>query len=595
MTLIEESRRLVPGGSFLIEEFPPEALFSPDNLDEEHRMIQETARRFMLEEVLPKNQRIEEKEPGLMVSLLRKAGELGLLGAEFPEEYGGLGLDRLSTMLITEEFARQGSWAVSIGGHCGIGSLPIVYFGTPEQRQKYLPRLATGELLACYALTEPHSGSDALAARTRAELTPDGKHYLLNGQKMWITNAGFADIFIVFAKVDGQHFTAFIVEKGFPGISTGAEEKKMGLLGSSTRAVVLENCQVPVENVLGEIGKGHKIALNILNIGRFKLGAGAIGSCKHVINDSIRYALQREQFGRPIAEFGAIQHKLAQMVVLTWVGESMNYRTAGLIDNALKSVDRNDYAGILRNIEEYAAECAILKVMNSESLDFCVDEMVQIYGGYGYSKEYPAEQAYRDSRINRIFEGTNEINRLTIVGMLLKRSMAGRLPLLDALMEVQQELEKGYVGEPLPGLLGRERSLVAAAKKATLLCAGLVVNAVGFDSPEEKHQEVLMGVADMVMEVYAQDSALLRCLKLAGQRGLEGIPMQLDILRTFLNDSGQRLLTGGMNLLAAVLPEGEREAPLAHLRQLLGQPPVDTVAMRRRIARRVLEEGKYVV
>ncbi|MCE7873696.1 acyl-CoA dehydrogenase [bacterium CPR1] len=589
------SVQTVPGGNFLVEESSPKELFTPDELSEEHRMIMDTARRFMLDEVMPKAEQLEKCDLELLVKLLKKSGELGLLGAEIPEEYGGMGLDLLSSMLISEEIGRLASWSVSVGGHAGIGTYPVLYFGNEEQRKKWLPLLATGELISSYGLTEPHSGSDALAARTKAELSEDGQHYILNGSKMWITNAGFADLMMVFAKVDGTQFSCFIVDTKSPGFTLGAEEKKLGLKGSSTRGVTLENVKVPRENLVGEVGKGHKIALNVLNIGRFKLGAWCISGSKFALNDAIKYAKERTQFGKHLAEFGALQEKFGQMVTLIWVGESMNYRTAGLIEKALTSVDKKDSQAVLRGIEEYAAECAILKVWGSEALDYVVDECVQIFGGYGYSQEYPAERPYRDSRINRIFEGTNEINRLTITGTLLKRTMSGRLNLMDALVEVQKELEGGVSPAPGTGPLAREKTLVQASKSGALLCAGVAINAIGMDSPEEKHQEALMRISDLVMEVFAQESAWLRCQKLIDSRGEDKVQMQIDITRTYVNDSVDKVRRIGRNLLATV-SEGEAlEESLEQLDRLLKHTPINTVRTRRRIAERVLEAGRYQV
>ncbi|MEW6281738.1 MAG: acyl-CoA dehydrogenase family protein [Candidatus Eremiobacterota bacterium] len=578
-----------------MEEFPPEDLFTPDELTEEHRMIQDTARRFMLDQVMPNAEQLEKNDLELLVKLLKKAGDLGLLGAEIPEEYGGMGLDLLSSMLISEEIGRLASWSVSVGGHGGIGTYPVLYFGSEEQKKKWLPQLAAGTLLSSYALTEPHSGSDALAAKTRAVLSEDGQHYVLNGSKMWITNAGFADLMMVFAKVDGEKFSCFIVDTGTPGLSTGAEEKKMGLKGSSTRAVTLENVKVPKENLVGEIGKGHKIALNVLNIGRFKLGAWAVAGSKFALNDTIKYMQERTQFGKFLHEFGALQEKIGEMVTRIWVGESMNYRTAGLIERSLKAAESGDAMAKLKAVEEYAAECAMLKVWGSEAMDFVVDECVQIFGGYGYSAEYPAERPYRDSRINRIFEGTNEINRLTITGMLLKRTMDGRLNLMDALVEVQKELESGKPPEAGSGPIARERALVHASRSATLLCAGMAINAVGMDRPEEKHQEVLMRIADLVMEVYAQDSAWLRCQKLIQDRGEEKVQMQIDITRTYIDGSVEKVRSIGRRLLAAVAEGEALEEALGQLDHLLKHTPINTVRTRRRIAERVVEAGRYQV
>ncbi|MCA9791247.1 MAG: acyl-CoA dehydrogenase family protein [Candidatus Eremiobacteraeota bacterium] len=594
MTIAQDNATQYAGGSFLLEDFPPEELFTPDELSEEHRMIRATAERFMLEEVMPNVDRIESKDLDFMRSVLRKAADLGLLGAEIPERYGGLALDLLSLMLIGEQISRLASFSVSFGAHAGIGTAPVLYFGNEQQKSKYLPMLASGELLSSYALTEPHSGSDALAARTKAVLSEDGTHYILNGNKMWITNGGFADLSMVFAKVDGDKFTCFIVETAWEGFAPASEEKKMGLNGSSTTGLVLENVKVPVENVVGEIGKGHKVALNVLNIGRFKLGAWCIAGAKFAINDAISYARERTQFGKHLHEFGAIKQKFGQMLVYTWIGDAMNYRTAGLIDRSLKALDPEDYSGILKGIEEYVIECAVLKVKCSEFLDFVVDECVQIFGGYGYSREYPAERAYRDSRINRIFEGTNEINRLTITGMLLKRAMAGRLMLMDSLMEIQNELEQGVTEEATGGPIGAERALVKASKKATLLAAGLAINTVGFDQPEEKHQEVLMRIADLVMEVFAQDSGWLRCQKLVDQRGEADNALQIDITRVFIHQSVSRVHQLARQLLADVVTDpAELKMHLGAIDRLMAHTPINTVEPLRRLADRAIELGRY--
>src|SRR5438876_5648592 len=428
------------GGSFLIEEMAAEDLFTPEDFSEEQTMIRDMTEQFVEEEVLPQVEKIEHKEWDVTVGLLRRCGELGLLGVEVPEQYGGENLDKVSAMIVAEKLARVASFAVSYGGHCGIGTLPIVYFGKEEHKRKYLPPLCKADKISAYALSEAGSGSDALAAKTTAVRSADGSHWILNGEKMWITNSAFADMFITFAQVDGKQFSCFIVEKDYPGVSTGAEENKMGLRGSSTRPLILNNAQVPIDNVVGEIGKGHHVAFNILNIGRAKLGAGAVGGAKTALNDAVQYAKQRITFGKPIASFGAIKHKLAEMATRIWVAEGMVYRTAGLMDFGLEGIDVDDAAPVLKAIEEYAVECSILKVFCSEVLDFAVDEAVQIYGGYGYSAEYPVERYYRDSRVNRIFEGTNEINRLLITGMLLKRAAAGHLPPYESAPRIVDEV-----------------------------------------------------------------------------------------------------------------------------------------------------------
>jgi len=583
MTTISSEAQVFPGGAFLTHDFPVSQLLTPDNLSEDHRMIRNTAERYMLERVMPNAEKLENKDHETLKQLLREAADLGLLGAEIPEAYGGMGLDLLCTMLITEEIARLASYSVTFGGHSGIGTAPVLYFGNEEQRQKWLPKLAACEVISCYALTENHSGSDALAARTKAVLSEDGTHYILNGSKMWITNGGIADLAMVFAKVDGKAFTCFVVETNTPGFSAAAEERKMGLHGSSTTALTLENVKVPVENLVGEIGKGHKIALNVLNLGRFKLGAWCAAAAKYALNDAISYSKERTQFGKAICEFGAMRYKLAQMAIRCWVGDSMNYRTAGMIEKSLHQADNQDRGAVLKAIEEYVAECSILKVVCSEYLDYVVDEAVQIHGGYGYSSEYAVERAYRDARINRIFEGTNEINRLTITGTLLKRAMGGRLNLQAGLTE----LETGDA-------LAAEKKILASAKKAVLLAAGTAIQAIATDNPEEKHQESLMSIADLAMEIFAMDSAWLRAYKLQQEKGLDKIEYQHDMLTVFLHEATVRLWSCSRQLLANVLPAGEAlQKTLGKLDYLLAQPPVNLQEPLRRIAQRLLDAGKF--
>ena len=460
----------ISGGSFLLEERKVDEVFTPEDFTEQHRLIGQTAEEFAVNEILPNAEKMEHKDFSVTRDLLKKAGDLGLSGVEVPEAYGGLEMDKVTAAVIADHIAKYAGFATTWGGHTGIGTLPIVYFGTEEQKKKYLPRLAAGEIVGAYALSEASSGSDALNCRARAQLSPDGKHYILNGEKMWITNAGFADLFTVFAKVDGDKFTAFLVEKAFPGFSIGAEEHKMGIRGSSTCPLILNDCKVPAENLLGEIGKGHVIAFNILNVGRFKLGAMCVGGARLSLENAIGYAKQRKAFNKVIADFGLVREKLANMATLIYVGEALVYRTVGMMDVALNEVDKAgaDAAKETRKaIEEYAVECSILKVWGSEMIDYVVDETVQIYGGYGFVEEYPAERAYRDARINRIFEGTNEINRLIITGFLLKRAMSGQLPLMPAIKKLMDEVLAGpAMGEELEGPLAEERKLVATGQEA---------------------------------------------------------------------------------------------------------------------------------
>jgi alkylation response protein AidB-like acyl-CoA dehydrogenase len=598
-TTAESHAPPIAGGSFLIEERAPEEIFTPEDFTEQHRLIADTAERFMRDEVLPQWERIEHQEPGLTPSLLRQAGELGLLSVEIPERYGGMEMDKVSAMLVSEKMAQYPSFGVSYSAHTGIGILPVVTFGTEAQKQQYLPRMATGELLAAYCLSEAESGSDALAARTRATLSPDGKHYLLNGEKMWITNAGFADLFVVFAKVDGEKFTGFLVERNFPGFSTGAEEKKMGIKGSSTRAVILENTPVPVENVLGEIGLGHVIALNILNVGRLKLAAACVGGSKRALEHAIGYAKQRRAFGKAIAEFGLIQEKLAEMAARTFVGESVVYRTAALLDSLWPGgdADPSTYNAQARKaMEEYAVECSINKVYLSEMLDTIADEWVQIYGGYGYHQDYPAERAYRDARINRIFEGTNEINRLVITSLLLKRAASGQLALMPAAKRLLQDALTA--SPPMPelgadGVLAEEKRLVEAIKKVTLLVAGVAYQKYTASLAEQ--QEIVAAISDIVMEAFALESAVLRTQKIAARFGEERAAHPTTMTRLWVHSRMDWVEQRARTALAAAAAGDSLRTHLALLRRLTRRDAVDTIALRRQVAARVIEQGKYVV
>jgi len=589
----------IAGGGFLIEERALEEIFTPEDFTEQHRLIADTAERFMRNEVLPQWERIEHQEPGLTPSLLRQAGELGLLSIEIPERYGGMEMDKVSAMLVSEKMAQYPSFGVSYSAHTGIGILPVVTFGTEAQKQKYLPRMATGELLAAYCLSEAEAGSDALAARTRATLSPDGKHYLLNGEKMWITNAGFADLFVVFAKVDGEKFTGFLVERSFPGFSTGAEEKKMGIKGSSTRAVILENVPVPVENVLGEIGRGHVIALNILNVGRLKLAAACVGSSKRALEHAVGYAKQRRAFGKAIAEFGLIQEKLAEMAARTFVGESVVYRTAALLDSLWPEGDADPEAyntQARKTMEEYAVECSINKVYLSEMLDTIADEWVQIYGGYGYHQDYPAERAYRDARFNRIFEGTNEINRLVITGLLLKRAASGQLALMPAAKRLLQDALTA--SPPMPdlgavGVLAEEKRLAEAVKKVALLVAGVAYQK--YMAALAEQQEIVAAISDIVMEAFALESAVLRTQKIAVRFGEERAAPATAMTRLWVHSRMDSVEQRARTALAAAAAGDSLRTHLALLRRLTRRDAVDTIALRRQIAARVIEQGKYVV
>ncbi len=583
----------IKGGSYLLQTPSPADVFTPEDLNEEQRMIAETARDYSekIHAMLPT---IEKDKPRYSRPLLKEAGDLGLLSLEIPEQYGGLGLDKVTATVATEMFGYSGPFAVTLGAHIGIGTYPIAYFGTHEQKAKYLPKLATGEWIAAYALTEPGSGSDALGARTTAVLSEDGKYWTLNGTKQWITNSAFADVFVVYAKVDGEKFSAFIVERTFPGVSVGPEENKMGLHASSTCSLILEDAKVPAENLLGEIGRGHVIAFNVLNVGRWKLGAGVVGSTKQVVNIAAEYAKTRKQFGKPIAEFRAIQAKLADMNIRTFVNESMIYRTAGLFDanfGDLPDPTAADYGReSARRIEEYAVECSVNKVFGSEVLDFCVDEGVQIHGGYGFMEEYPIAAAYRDSRINRIFEGTNEINRLLIPGTLVKRTMKGELPLMQAMMGLQDELMNLEPFDESEAPLAKEQFLIGRAQKVFLMLAGLGVQK--FQMALEQEQELLMGMADVAIEIYAMQSAVLRALK-ALEKGNAGI--KLEMAQAYCQDAFERITTIARNMLPVIEEEGDvLRTQFSMLKRLTRYTPSNTVGLKRKIAARVLEKDGYV-
>jgi alkylation response protein AidB-like acyl-CoA dehydrogenase len=587
-TLTDIQRKTTKGTAFLIEASSPQDIFTPEDLSEEHLAVGHMVDEFWANEVEPNLPAIREKKPGVAMAVLRKSVELGLTGMTIPEEYGGTAMDLPSLMVAAERLGQDGSYGGWHSAHTGIGTLPVVYFGTPEQKRRYLPRLAKVELLAAYALTEPLAGSDALAARTRADLAPDGKHYLLNGQKMWITNGGAADLFTVFAKVGGEKFTAFLVERNFPGVSSGAEEHKMGITGSSTTAVYFDNVPVPLENVLGEIGRGHVIAFNILNIGRLKLGPAGVGAAKNVLAICLKYAKQRKAFGSAIAQFGAIQHKLAEMATRIFVAESMAWRVTGLIENQMHGASSGPAGGSqeLKAIEEFAAECSMIKVYASEMLDYVVDEGVQIHGGYGYHQDYAVERAYRDSRINRLFEGTSEINRLVITGMPLKRAARGQLPLFEAASAVLQEVEARpaeIAGDP-------EMSLVHNAKKIALLTLGVAHQQHG--AQLEQQQEIIMNISDIIMEVFAMESSLLRSRKLAAAGG--GVNAA-DACAVYLRDAMGRVELSSRTVLSACVFGEEQRRYLSRLRRYASHDPVNAIALRRKIAERLLANERYTV
>ncbi|MEJ0102458.1 MAG: acyl-CoA dehydrogenase family protein [Bacteroidota bacterium] len=583
------------GGEWLIKESSPFDTFIPEEFTEEQKMIRDMCDQFLNIEVMPILDRIDNLEPGLMKSLLRKAGEQGLLSVAFPEEYGGLGKDFVTATIVNDNLGAGHSFSVAIAAHTGIGTLPILYFGTPAQKQKYIPKLITGEWAGAYGLTEPNSGSDALGAKTSAKLSDDGKFYILNGQKCWITNGGFADVYTVFAKVDGDKFTAFIVDRGTEGFTQGPEEHKMGIKGSSTVQLYFQDCKVPAENLLGEIGKGHRIAFNILNIGRLKLCAAALGGSKRALSETVNYAKTREQFKQPISNFGAIKHKLAEMALRIFVAESALYRTAKWIDekeHELIAAGKPFNEALLGGAEEYAIECAMLKVFGSETLDFVVDEGVQIHGGNGFSAEYNISRAYRDSRINRIYEGTNEINRLLTLDMTLKRAMQGRLDLMGPAMGVQKELMSiPDFGAQEETLFSKELKLVANLKKAILLTAGAAVQKLMMKIDTE--QEVLMNIADMAIETFNAESALLRVMKLTDQQGESSQQLHLDILRTYLYDTADRVNKAGKDAVNSFADGDDQRMILMGLKRFTKAEPFNTKDARRRIADKMIAEGKY--
>ena len=590
-TLTDVPHKTTKGTAFLIEDSTPQDIFTPEDLTDEHLAVGRMVDEFWANEVEPNLAAIRAKKPGAAMSVLRKSVELGLTAMTIPEEYGGMAMDLPSLMVTAERMGRDGSYGGWHSAHTGIGTLPIVYFGNEQQKRKYLPKLANVEMLAAYALTEPLAGSDALAARTRADLAPDGKHYILNGQKMWITNGGAADLFTVFAKVGGEKFTAFLVERNFPGVSSGAEEHKMGITGSSTTAVYLDNVAVPVENLLGEIGRGHVIAFNILNIGRLKLGPAWVGAAKNVLAISLKYAKQRKAFGTTISEFGAIQHKVAEMAIRIFVAESIAWRVVGLIENQMHGAapESESASQELKAIEEFAAECSMIKVYAAEMLDYVVDEGVQIHGGYGYHQDYAVERAYRDARINRLFEGTSEINRLVITGMPLKRAARGLLPLFEAARAVLQQSES-QSAKTAREAADTELSLVQHAKKIALLTLGVVHEKYG--AQLEQQQEIIMNLSDIIMEVFAMESALLRSRKLAAAGGGANAA---DASSVYLRDAIARVELSSRTVLSACVQGDELRQNLSRVHEYASHDPVNSIALRRQIAGRLLANERYTV
>jgi alkylation response protein AidB-like acyl-CoA dehydrogenase len=585
----------IAGGSFLIQDPSPADCFFPEDFTDEHKQIAQTTADFAVNEILPMSDAIEAKDFAVTRRLIKEAAELGLTSVDIPEEYGGLEMDKVTSAIVADNIAKQGSFSVAFSAHVGIGTLPIVWYGTAAQKTKYLPKLASGEFVGAYALSESTSGSDALNARTRAVLSGDGTTYTLNGEKMWITNGGFADIYTIFAKCevkDGkdagkERLTAFLVERGTPGFTTGKEEHKLGIRGSSTCPLILADCKIPAENLLGEVGKGHHIAFNILNVGRYKLGNAAVGAARMTLGNGIRYAKERKAFGKSISEFGLMQEKIANCAVGVFVGEALSYRTVGMIDAALQGVDKHDTAAITQAIEGYAVECSIVKVWDSEMLDYVVDEVLQIYAGYGYVEEYPAERAYRDSRINRIFEGTNEINRLIITGWLMKSAMSGKLALMPAIKQLMDEVMAGPPAkEEREGELAAEFELLAAAKKLTLFAAGSATQK--YMAALSDQQEVMGAIADMIIEVFAMESAILRAEKMGGE-----IPVALA--RIYAATAFDKMDIAARKIIAAVAEGDMLRTQMTILRRLSKHEATDTIALRRMVAAHVIRAGKYAL
>lgn len=594
--MTNQTEQVIKGGSFLIDDIPYEGMFTPEDYTDEHKMIAKTSADFVENEVIPQVEKLENHEFDISVKLLKQAGDLGLLGADVPEVYGGLALDKVSSALIAEKMAKAGGFSISHGAHVGIGSLPIVLFGNEAQKQKYLPQLATGEKLAAYALTEPGSGSDALGAKTTAKLNEAGTHYILNGEKQWITNSAFADVFIVYAKIDGEHFSTFIVEKDFPGVSTGAEEKKMGIKSSSTRTLILEDAEVPVENLLGEIGKGHRIAFNILNIGRYKLGVGAVGASKRALDVSVQYANQRKQFQTPISQFNLIKEKIATMGAKIYAAETTVYRTVGLFEDRMSKLTNEqvkDGTEVASSIAEYAIECSLNKVFATEVLDYCVDEGVQIHGGYGFMEEYEIERMYRDSRINRIFEGTNEINRLLVPGTFMRKALKGELPLLQKAQALQEELMMLMPEEVGDAPLAQEKYAVKNTKKVALMIAGLAAQKYG--PALEKEQEILANIADIVSLLYAMESVVLRTEKAIAKDGEEKHQQKLLYTQIFCQEAFNEVEQLAKESLVAIEEGDTLRMMISALRKLTRHTPINVIAKKRLVADKLIAAERYTV
>jgi alkylation response protein AidB-like acyl-CoA dehydrogenase len=594
--MTNQTEKIIKGGSFLIEDISYEQLFTPEDFTEEHLMIAKTAEDFVEKEVVPQLEHLENHEFDRTVKLLKKAGELGLLAVDVPEEYEGLALDKITSSLLTEKMAGGGGFSLSHGAHVGIGSLPIVLFGNEDQKRRYLPALASGEKLAAYALTEPGSGSDALGARTTAKLNTAGTHYILNGEKQWITNAGFADVFVVYAKIDGEQFTAFIVDRDFAGVSTGAEEKKMGIKSSSTRTLILEDVPVPVENLLGEIGKGHVIAFNILNIGRYKLAVGSVGGSKKAFELTVKYANGRQQFKTPISQFNLTKEKFGTLASKIYAAESSVYRTIGLYEEnqgKLSTEEEKDIKLVANSIAEYAIECSLNKFFASEVLAYVTDEGVQIHGGYGFMQEYPIERAYRDARIQRIFEGTNEINRLLVPGTLLKKAFKGELPLFQKAVALQEELMMLTPEEPGDEPLAQEKYLVRNAKKIALLAAGLATQKYG--KTLEKEQEVLANIADLISNVYAMESVVLRTEKAIAKTGLDKNKQKLLYTQIYCQEAFNELEAIAKETLVAVEQGDTLRMMLSSLRKFTRHTPINVIAKKREAADVIIKAERYLV